>query len=146
MHDIPIHLRPATPDDHALIFRSWLKSYKVGGDWPRLTRGEDYFPRWKAVVAHLLDSATTLVAVDPEEPDSIFGFLCFDQRANTPPRLHYAYVLREWRRMHVFRRLMDAAGLVRDGVVATHWTYDLGSLRAAGWNLRYLPLGIMEAA
>ena len=146
MHDIPIHLRPATPDDHAFIYSSWLKSYKTSGDWPRLTRGEDYFPTWQVVVTRLLDSATTLVAVDPEEHASIFGWICYDQPASAPPRLHFAYVLKDWRHRHVFRRLMDAAGLVRDGVVATHWTYDLGSLRAAGWNLRYLPLGIMEAA
>jgi hypothetical protein len=94
----------ALPSHLPLIYASWIKEYRQNV-YPQAD------PNWLSVAQHALierllaaPSVLCAVAVDPEEPDAIRGYLVGepDQRV-----LHWVYVRGWYRRGRVATRLLD---------------------------------------
>lgn len=104
-------LRKPTNADLPFIVNAWLKSYRTAE--PGATNTV-YFHEQKALILRLLNEQETLLAVDPEDPEHILGFVCWDPAKGGPdswPTLHYVYVKFALRRNGLARELLHAAGL-----------------------------------
>jgi hypothetical protein len=76
-----------------------------------------YFPSYDTQVKRLMSRSqvTTLVACDKEEPDIIYGWLCYESKAHNPlPALHYVFVKELARSGGVATALFTAAGVSLD--------------------------------
>ena len=103
---LPISIREATPEDLSFIFSSWLKSFRSG----LICKHVDntiYFSEHHKVIERLLKRSTTVMACDPNDPATIYGYLCFD-RVEGILVVHYAYVKQTFRGMGVLRQLLKS--------------------------------------
>lgn len=150
-----VALRPAQPDELALLADSWVRSF---GPQPRKgPLGDAYMtigvPRcdtkiapnvwWEAhrqVVAGLLEAAAVIVAVHPDHPAAVLGWIAFEAGlgAGEEPTLtlHFAWVRRDARRQGIGGKLLEAVlHTVPDDVAPrirlTHSTPDGEQLLAA---------------
>ena len=101
-------IRPEKPEDWSFIRAAWTESY-------RRSRHAGCIPaqHWRQVMdltlEHLKASGlAVLLAVDPEDPDHLLGFL-----AHTGNVVHYAYVKEPLRRNGICRALLSHIGLHR---------------------------------
>ena len=123
-----IVLRPAQASEIALISDSWVKSL---GPKPRVgPLGDSYMsigqPRadvkispnlwWTAhrmVVGGILDGAAVIVAVHPEHPDAVLGWIAFEagigEGEEPTMTLHYCWVRKEARKRGIGQKLLLAA-------------------------------------
>lgn len=84
---------------------------------PSSTDPLTYIAEEHALVGRIMARPTTrvLVACNPEDPDQIVGFVCFETpRTNTPrltprPIYHYCYIKELFRRRGIARQLVDAS-------------------------------------
>ena len=81
----------------------------------------------------ILDGATFTLAVKPDDPNAIIGWICFDAH-----QVHYVYVRNTYRRVGVARRLVALAGVPTTPISATHLTKSARDIRATH-PIRYLP-------
>lgn len=104
-------IRSATADDLVWVRCSWLSSYRdhTAHRVVRQMPGGEYGTRWRRTIARLLDSAHTLVCAHSDAPDTVLGWLCYED--GDPPRIHYVHVRREVQRRHIARDLLDAANI-----------------------------------
>jgi GNAT superfamily N-acetyltransferase len=113
-----VTIRPAEEGDTALLFNSWLRSYR---DSPRVngTPSALYYRYHHPLVTRVLarPESSVLCAVDPRKPDRIHGWLCFEW-AGSVLVVHYLYVKQIWRRKGIARLLAETAGLERGTPVA----------------------------
>jgi hypothetical protein len=122
--------KPQTAD-LPFIVNAWLKSFR--DSCPAATN-ETYFAEQKAVVLRLLNECETLLAVDPESPHHILGFVNWDPRPSGParlPTLHYVYVKFALRRNGLAAALLSEAGLSTVPIYVSHVTRANG-LRIMG--------------
>ncbi|MEZ0209216.1 MAG: hypothetical protein ACAH17_03525 [Candidatus Paceibacterota bacterium] len=134
---MPIAIRDAQEGDIPFIFSSWLKSFRPG----LVCRHVDntiYYAEHHKVVEKILKRATCLVATDPADPATIYGYLVFE-RIDGILTIHYSYVKHTFRAMGVLRQLLKSfehdwnnAGLF------THSTI-LGARLSLKYNLVYHP-------
>lgn len=103
---LPISIREAQEGDIPFLFSSWLKSYR-SGLLPRQVDNTIFFSEHHKVVEKLLNRSKTLIAVDPDDPATIYGWLCFE-RIDGLFVLHYVYIKHTFRAMGVMRQLMLA--------------------------------------
>ncbi len=103
---IPVSIREAQEGDVSFIFSSWLKSFRTGLVCKKV-ENTVYFTEHHKLVERLLKRSTTLIASDPEDPATIYGYLCFE-RIEGLFVLHYVYVKHTFRAMGVMRQLMAA--------------------------------------
>ena len=136
-------LRAVRPDEMALVRDSWARSY---GDPPTRPRPVQRPPRglakwlWyrairRGIITPVMDEdgASVIVAVLPDVPDEVLGWLCYAPPGAHPLQLHYAYVKPDYRRRGVARQLMGAALACADerGPVVSHHTRDGDALVGA---------------
>jgi hypothetical protein len=124
-------LRHLAPGDEALIFNSWLKSYKSQQD-----RDDTGLPGWMywryyhEKIESLLKSAETRVLCDMDLPSFIFGWICFE-RAPAFSVVHYIYVKSGFRRIGLARMMITQADLDCSSVVYTFQSKTAKDLAAA---------------
>lgn len=138
-----IAVEPLSNPGHAkFILNSWINSLRYVHPWSKLDRN------WLSTAAHALITrlltsplCTTLVAVNKEDPDQVFGFVVFSRE---PSMLHWIYVKRDFREMGFATALMTHAFIQPTDVVieATHKTHNLEHL--ARWNIVHRSRGLME--
>lgn len=105
---LPIAIREAQEGDIPFIFSSWLKSFRSG----LMNKEVDntiYFSEHHKLTERLLKRSTTLMAVSPDDPATIYGYICFEKIEGLFV-LHYVYVKHTFRAMGVMRQLMKATG------------------------------------
>ena len=132
---LPITIRPLIANDLNFVYDTWLMSYRntlmpEGG-----ARDKFYRMMRKRVSMLLLRGAKALVAVDPSEPDYIYGFICAEENL-----LHYVYVKDAYRGNGVSLQLTAEAGLGgASPLFCTHWStaFDRISIKKPG-ALRYI--------
>ena len=76
-------------------------------------------------------TAAVLVARDPERPDTLFGFVCVEQRGRTLA-LHYAYTRKSHKRMGVCSELLRHA--LQGAAEADRLVYTAGSRFDGLWE------------
>jgi GNAT superfamily N-acetyltransferase len=121
---LTLRIRPAKPEDHAFIIDSWRRSFENAP----AVRGADrewYRIEMTRTIRRLLDTAECRVACDPEDPDTIAGFVAFHG-----PELHYAYTKQDFRGMGIARQLLD-------GHHIDAYTFQSNNARPpAGWRFK----------
>jgi GNAT superfamily N-acetyltransferase len=136
-----MHLRPATVEDGRFIANSWLQSFQPSYHVKRMS-SDVYYNNHRAILARLVDRGSVMVAADPQDPWTIWGWSCHE-RDGCILTVHYVYT------KHPFRGLKVGSALVRDmiddGVDHVFWTHDTKSARDFVAGLRsggVLPDGV----
>jgi hypothetical protein len=111
-------VRPARAEDIPFIFDNWLEGYR-DAVVPRGGARDRYYRQQRRRLTMLWNrGARFLVAVDPTEPDFLYGFICAEL-----PLLHYVCVKKPFRGNGVALQLLAAAGLGgASPLLVTHWT------------------------
>ena len=97
--ELPI--RPVRPTDHHYIIKSWVMSLR--GQFPFSKMSADAICKYSRRVEALLDTAITIVACDPINPDVVYGFACGEAGRYLgveSPTLHYVWVRKNVRDEH----------------------------------------------
>lgn len=82
----------------AFVVRSWLASFR-SSDWAGPIPNNEYERVYTDAINQLLArGAEVLVAVNPDHPDHILGWLCHERTRDDQPVVHYVYVKSRWRR------------------------------------------------
>ena len=127
-------LRPIRESDLPMVCSDWLWSF---ADRNRDTPRDEYVAAQSAVIKLLLSRSKCVVACHPEDPDTCFGWLVWE---DAPELLvHYAYVKRDFRRMGVGRLMWLFANPQDKRALLTHASHDYEALRANGVNVRFRP-------
>lgn len=91
--------------DLGLLVKSWVQEHRHS-PFSKGVPDEVYFPDQRKLVLALLRRAWSLVAVDPEDADHLYGFVTFEL---APARLHWVYVKEPYRRVGLGEALVRAA-------------------------------------
>lgn len=90
---------PSDVREYHFVVASWRRSY-ADSPFARMM-GDAYREGHEALIKHLLARFPVLVACDPEDHETIWGWAC-----TGPGAVHYVYVKRKLRRQGVARRLV----------------------------------------
>lgn len=135
---LPIKLRAATTDDASLIYSSWLKSNRDSG-FAKDVGTDRYFNNHKQLVADIVNRAGAIVACNPDDPTTIYGWICVERLPAEVLVVHYVYVKYTFRQLGVARRLWQAINPDGEEVLTTHAFNGFRDLRRAGYPLVYDP-------
>jgi GNAT superfamily N-acetyltransferase len=131
-------VRPFDPGtDENFVFHSWLQSHAEDAKKQVHTGPVHKRKRWainpqlyyeavrpvlRRIVGH--EDTRILMAVYPDAPDKIRGWICYAEREGSPvPVLHYVYVKHGWRKLGVAHQLMVAADLAVEIGVGRSFLY-----------------------
>lgn len=115
---LPIQVRELRDEDWGLIKHSWKKSlFNQKNSALRGWRWMDFDHAMETVLWESKTRAKFWVACDPDDEDTIFGWICYD-----PHAIHYLFVKTAFRRAYVASRLVAAAGFGREFILCSHWT------------------------
>lgn len=132
-----VKVRPALEADAAFIFNSWLKSFRDKG-LAKPVCNEVYFSEQHKLVEKLLKRCTTVIACNPTDPASIYGWACFERVEGTFV-LHYAYVKQPFRGLGLAKEILaEAKHDWQTAGLFTHWTTSALKLHQKH-NLIYHP-------
>lgn len=95
--------KPPTENYRNFILSKWLRSFRFGNEFIRLTRSSSYYPKYGDYIKSILDSplVSTRLAVLSDEPDVALGFSVVSGET-----LHYVYVGVDYRLQGIGRRLI----------------------------------------
>lgn len=68
---IPFAFRAATETDRPLVLQSWLRTWR---EEQKHMRSDSYYRQAHSLFTQILDKFGAVVAVNPEDPDQIYGF------------------------------------------------------------------------
>lgn len=83
-------LRGFKPRDRALILNSWLSNYRKGYHVKGVPN-DVYFTWHHKILEEIIARCPPLIACDPEDPDTIYGWVCAEVVDNQLV-IHYIYV------------------------------------------------------
>ena len=110
-----IAFRVAVESDHPFIYNSWLRSFR-NSSFSRAIPNEQYYSKQGALITYLLASGVTLLAVDPEDTNIIWGYV------NTSGhKINYIYCKYLFRKMGIARQLVGAFN-IQEPYTVTHMT------------------------
>ena len=126
---IGILLRKPEPDERALslVLDSWTKTVAAESPWNFSTpHHTPPLPPTLLIYEHdtllkkIIPHSTITLACDPDDPDTIWGYVCFDGDL-----LHFIYVKSAFRGFGIGGCLLRAAGLPDSNVSTSHRTKSL---------------------
>jgi hypothetical protein len=126
---IAILLRKIEPDERALslVLDSWTKTVAAESPWNFSTpRHPPPLPPTLLIYEHdtllkkIIPHSTITLACDPDDPDTIWGYVCTDGDL-----LHFIYVKSAFRGFGIGGCLLRAAGLPDNNVITSHRTKSL---------------------
>jgi len=123
-------IRAYEPSDEGFVLKSWLKSYRTAPANFRL-RDREYYEERMPLVKHLVDRGRVLLAVDVEDPDLAFGWVCYEKNV-----LHYVYVKEAFRRLGIATELFEHSINI-DGAEPVYLTHMHRKTPFATWIDRY---------
>lgn len=103
---IKIQFRFAAKEDESFIYNSWLKSFRDSDSVKHITNTV-FYKRHHALIEKLMTKSSVLLAVNPEDPSQIMGYVCFDV-IDDVLLLHYVYVKQTYRSLNVATSLLKA--------------------------------------
>jgi GNAT superfamily N-acetyltransferase len=133
MTTMSIALRPGAASDVDFVFSAWLRSFLKHRQkvlFPVQLTDAEYFKGHHRLIESVLGRANVLVACDPDDPNHLYGYLCFERPEERRLVLHWLYVKEARRGWRIGSRLVDAVRQPGDRVIATHWTGRLKNDRA----------------
>jgi hypothetical protein len=126
---IPILLRKIEPDERALslVLDSWCKTVAAEPPWDySCTPHTPPTPPTLLIYEHdtllkkIIPHSTITLACDPDDPDTIWGYICTDGDL-----LHFIYEKSAFRGFGIGGCLLRAAGLPDSNVITSHRTKSL---------------------
>ena len=133
--ELPI--RPVRPTDHNYIIKSWVMSLR--GQFPFSKMSADAICKYSRRVEALLDTAVTIVACDPDNPDVVYGFACGETGRYLgvdSPTLHYVWVRKPFRRNGFATSLVHTLFPDGEQLIYTHITKVIHHAKLEKkWNL-----------
>lgn len=102
----PHVLRAMIEDDERFIFTTWIKVFH---EVPPINFciSSVYLPRQREVIGTLLETANVLVACQPEEPDSILGYIVYEFVADILV-VHWMHVKDPWRNQTLAKTILQS--------------------------------------
>jgi hypothetical protein len=94
----PADFRPAEESDTNMILSDWLKSFRRSPLATDMTNAV-YFRGHEALVKKALKRSEIICAVNKEDPNHVFGWICFEKQSI--PILHYLYVKEAFRKFGI---------------------------------------------
>lgn len=111
-----IHFRPLSAEDINFFYNSWLVSYR--NTLQNLAISNPiYYQTQKEVIHNCITNGDVIMACDPEDHNSLFGFICYEGNV-----VHYIYVKYPFRRLGVANELLKKAGIDTKDFMASHWS------------------------
>jgi predicted N-acetyltransferase YhbS len=101
--EVEFKIRPMRTDDEGFVFNSWLRSFRKSVDM----ESKAYYLFKHSVIERLLRDSRTLMAVACDDPDQIFGWVCFAPFEDEYV-VHYLYVKATFRKLGIGRRLIES--------------------------------------
>lgn len=129
-------IRRAQGSDLNFIYATWLNSFRDDSSVGKSVRKSIFYFEYEKVLDELLarPHAIALVAVKPDEPNVIFGYLVFEDRT-----LHYVFVKEDFRNFGIAKNLFQVALGGEGGVTFTHKTNHVRALIDRTPELTYNP-------
>ena len=118
-----IAFRVAVESDHSFIYNSWLRSFR-NSPYARCIPNEEYYEKQGKLITHLLSTGVTLLAVDPEDTNIIWGYVNY-----TLPTINYVYTKFVFRKLGVAKNLVGAAVDLTGRVEVSHITHHINESR-----------------
>ena len=124
-----ILLRKPEPDERALgfVLDSWCKTVAAEPPWDfSTTPTTPPLPHPLLIYEHdvilkkIIRNSTITLACDPDDPDTVWGYVCFDGDL-----LHFIYVKSAFRGFGIGGCLLRAADLPGSNVITSHRTESL---------------------
>ena len=150
-------LRDGRPTDHALVYDSFVETYR-GTPHARGASVATLVSLMEPLLAPRAEWRL-LVACDPDDEDSIVGFVLYRQRVGRLPQVAWVQVRHAWQKRGVGRSLLSAAGVPSGQTLELEVPFivqrigrerDMPPLvemaRARGITLRFRPYLPLEAA
>jgi hypothetical protein len=97
--------RDPTATDVPFLLNSWLKSSRDVGDHALMTNAV-YYDGFREECVRKLAIARVTIACNPQDPDQIYGWLCW---GDDPQTVHYVYVKHPYRKFGVAKSLLADA-------------------------------------
>ncbi len=104
---IDLSFRGPTPDDLPYIMNSWLRGFR-NSQLTQFISNESYYSFYKQVITSIIHASRIVLAVDPEDPNHIFGYLVY-QIDGDQIILHWLNTKLLFRRFGVASALLKAA-------------------------------------
>jgi hypothetical protein len=108
MSSNPFRIRDAVEADSAFVKSAWRGTFRTAGHGVEDADPEHYHREMQRIFDRLLPSATVRVACDPDDADSLIGFI-----AATGDELHYAYVKQDFRKLGVVPAMLEGLDIRR---------------------------------
>lgn len=98
-------VRPATDQDKAFIYSTWLKGLKYGNSWFNLIEDREYYEVYHAVIEAILNKpeVSILVCCLKDEPSVIIAYSVFEHN-----RLHWVHVKKAWRKVGIAKSIVPS--------------------------------------
>lgn len=142
----PVMFRPHRTDDLGFLYSSWMKSLHQGSPVMRRIRWGEFKDVQREIIAKTLDRAAVVVAADPDEDRTIYGWACA-RGGEEHGSLIYAYVTHTRRRFGVGRSLVEHLGATLGVPVRAYATTTVaGSRFAQRLRLQYDPFSLLRSA
>lgn len=94
-----------------IVIDTWLTSFRKS-PWAGALPNNIYKPAYFESIRQLVSRGARVVcAVNPDKPDHVLGWLCFEQTSDGVPVVHYVFVKPLYRKRGIARSLFDAAGI-----------------------------------
>lgn len=134
---MPVAIRDAQEGDVPFIFNSWLQSFRKGS-FSKFVDNKIYFSEQHKLVERLLRRSTVKMAVDPNEPATIYGYTVYETIEGLLT-VHYCYTKHTFRAMGVQRQLLK--NIEHDYSTAALYSHNtiIGARIAPRYNLVYHP-------
>lgn len=112
-------IRPATRSDYPFIYNSWIKQTWLDQKYNKPISKQTYCREVHHIIENLLacEDTTTLVACSEEDPNFIFGYICYQQ--TVVPIIHYLFVKKFHRGNQIGTQLFNQVSK-QDILVVTH--------------------------
>lgn len=118
MTHIPYILRKITEKDTNFIYNSFLKSYR--NTYPMtLVPDTLYFKPQSEVIEFLLETAECFVAVYPEDPSEIIGYIIYQNMVDAAV-IHYIYIKNHYRGSKIAIDIVNSILSNYNLIIATH--------------------------
>lgn len=130
-----IEFRDITKEDEPFIFSSWLNS-----SWLHHlhdVKKTIFFQKEKAEVSNIIQKNTIKLAVDPDTPKFIYGYICYNRPDKETLIIHYIYVKEPFRTFGLANKLIHEAS--KNGATDIFTTYNKGK-RTESLMKKYLML------
>lgn len=96
-------IRRAIPADFNFIMNSWTESYRRSS-FARLIPKYTFHTNHHDLMEKTLENSSFLCAVSNDDPNQIFGWVCFEPNEKT---LHYIYVKHPFRDLGIAKKLLE---------------------------------------